>query len=96
MVIAELGRYAADPEFQTAQARASVLHGLEQAVRWTEEGKLKHSTQQGVLYIATILSFVIETHTVLQLSECIPPVRFVDCADDSDHVSESVVAVLLE
>ena len=41
MVIADLGRYAADPEFQTPQARASVLHGLEQAVKWTEEGKLK-------------------------------------------------------
>ena len=41
MVIGDLARYATDPEFQNPQARAGVLHGLEQAVRWTEDGKLK-------------------------------------------------------
>lgn len=41
MIIGDLGRYATDPEFQNPQARASVIKGLEQAVRWTEEGKLK-------------------------------------------------------
>lgn len=35
MVIGDLGRYSSDPE------RANVAKGLEQAVRWTEEGKLK-------------------------------------------------------
>ena len=41
MVIGDLARYTTDPEFQNPQARASVIQGLEQAVRWTEEGKLK-------------------------------------------------------
>ncbi len=41
MVIGDLGRYATDPEFQNPQARASVIQGLERAVQWTEEGKLK-------------------------------------------------------
>ena len=41
MIIGDLGRYARDPEFQNPQARASVIQGLEQAVQWTEEGKLK-------------------------------------------------------
>jgi hypothetical protein len=41
MIIGDLGRYATDPEFQNPQARASIIQGLEQAVRWTEEGKLK-------------------------------------------------------
>lgn len=41
MIIGDLGRYATDPEFQNPHARASVIQGLEQAVRWTEEGKLK-------------------------------------------------------
>jgi len=41
MVIGDLGRYSSDPEFQNPQARAAVIQGLEQAVRWTEEGKLK-------------------------------------------------------
>ena len=39
MVIADLARYATDPEFMSQ--RAKVAQGLEQAVRWTEEGKLK-------------------------------------------------------
>jgi NADPH:quinone reductase-like Zn-dependent oxidoreductase len=39
MVIADLARYTTDPEFQSK--RASVAQGLQQAVRWTEEGKLK-------------------------------------------------------
>jgi hypothetical protein len=41
MIIGDLARYTADPQFQNPQARESVIHGLEQAVRWTEEGKLK-------------------------------------------------------
>lgn len=41
MVIGDLGRYGTDPAYQNPQARASVIRGLEQAVRWTEEGKLK-------------------------------------------------------
>ncbi len=41
MVIGDLARYTTDPEFQNSQARAGVIQGLEQAVRWTEEGKLK-------------------------------------------------------
>jgi NADPH:quinone reductase-like Zn-dependent oxidoreductase len=40
-IIGDLGRYSTDPEFQNPQARARVIHGLEQAVQWTEEGKLK-------------------------------------------------------
>ncbi len=39
MVIGDLARYTTDPEFQSQ--RANVARGLEQAVRWTEEGKLK-------------------------------------------------------
>jgi NADPH:quinone reductase len=39
MVIGDLARYGTDPEFQGQ--RADVARGLEQAVRWTEEGKLK-------------------------------------------------------
>ena len=39
MVIGDLARYTTDPEFQSQ--RANVAKGLEQAVRWTEEGKLK-------------------------------------------------------
>ncbi len=39
MVIADLARYSRDPEFQSQKAK--VAEGLEQAVRWTEEGKLK-------------------------------------------------------
>ena len=41
MIIGDLGRYSTDPEYQTPQARESVIEGLKQAVRWTEEGKLK-------------------------------------------------------
>ena len=39
MVIGDLARYTTDPEFQSQLA--NVARGLEQAVRWTEEGKLK-------------------------------------------------------
>jgi NADPH:quinone reductase len=39
MVIGDLGRYSSDPEFQSQLAY--VAKGLEQAVRWTEQGKLK-------------------------------------------------------
>jgi NADPH:quinone reductase-like Zn-dependent oxidoreductase len=41
MIIGDLARYSTDPDFQNPQARARVIQGLEQAVRWTEEGKLK-------------------------------------------------------
>ena len=44
MVIGDLARYATDPEFQSQRAR--VAQGLEQAVRWTEEGKLKAEITQ--------------------------------------------------
>jgi NADPH2:quinone reductase len=40
-IIGYLARFSTDLEFQTPKARASVIQGLKQAVRWTEERKLK-------------------------------------------------------
>jgi NADPH:quinone reductase-like Zn-dependent oxidoreductase len=41
MIIADLARYTADPEFQNPVARSKVMQGLQQAVQWTEQGLLK-------------------------------------------------------
>jgi len=41
MVIGALARYGTDPSFQNPEAQAKVIQGLEQARRWTEEGRLK-------------------------------------------------------
>jgi len=41
MVIGDLARYGTDPSFRNPEAQARLIQGLEQARRWTEEGKLK-------------------------------------------------------
>ena len=63
MVIGDLARYTADPEFQNPQARASVIQGLEQAVRWTEEGKLKPEITKIVPFDPVALQQAFEAFT---------------------------------
>ena len=53
MVIADLGRYAVDPEY-TAQT-SKLIDGLKQAVSWYEEGKLKPVITETVPFEAAAL-----------------------------------------
>lgn len=58
MLIADLGRYSADPQYKTQQSK--LIDGLRQAVSWYEEGKLKPVITETVPFEATRLQQAFE------------------------------------